>query len=137
MKITIFEGTPEEYKLVAESLGKKPNESTEKDKESIDVKEAYRAMLKRAPIHQGQRDLYKILSKGEMIWTEYNKKMGRTPEQIRGVHGALGRRINGTPEIHQAGLAGNMSAISNWDNSTGKTSLKPLFIEVLKEEELI
>ena len=116
MKITVFEGTPEEYKEIANVLGKNTNITSENEKISISTKDAYRAVLKRAPIHDGQRDMYKVLANGELHWGEYNDLMKRTPAQIRGVHGALGKRINQTPEIHKAGLPGNTSAVMNWNS---------------------
>jgi len=137
MKITVFEGTPEEYKEIANVLGNN-TEMSENKKVSITRKEAYRALLNRATIYDGQREMYKVLAKGELLFPEYIKLMKRTPEQIRGVHGALGRRINETAEIHQAGLPGNLDAVVDW-NKGGKNTiaLKPEFLEVLKEEGLI
>jgi hypothetical protein len=138
MKITVFEGTPEEYKEIANVLGKTTNALSENKKGSISRKDAYRALLKRATIYDGQRDMYKVLAKGELPFSEYSKLMKRTPEQIRGVHGALGRRVNTTPEIHQAGLAGNIEGVVDWNRSGKNTiALKPEFLEVLKEEGLI
>ena len=137
MKITVFEGTPEEYKAIADVLGKNTNGISEDKKASSTPKDGYRAMLRRAPIHDGQRDMYKVLANGELSWPEYIKLMKRTQEQIRGVHGALGRRINETPEIHQAGLPGNMNAVVIWDTAKNTIALKQDFLEVLKEEGLI
>jgi len=136
MKITIFEGSPEEYKAVASHLGKNLDESPEVEKETVDHKDAYMAMLQRAEIKTGQQDMYKILSHGELAWNEYSKRMNRSDSQIRGVHGALGRRINNTPEIHAAGLPGNINAISTWNSATRMFGLKPDFIDVLKEMKL-
>jgi hypothetical protein len=138
MKITVFEGTPEEYKSIANVLGKNTNDLSENAKVTISRKDAYRALLKRAAIYDGQRDMYKVLAKGELQFSEYSKLMKRTPEQLRGVHGALGRRINTTPEIHQAGLPGSLDGVIDW-NKGGKNTigLKPEFLEVLKEEGLI
>ena len=137
MKITIFEGTPEEYKEVASHLGKNSDGPSESEKNQVSVKDAFRAMLTRAKIHNGQLDMYRILAEGDLLWNEYCKRMNRSESQIRGVHGALGRRINGTPEIHAAGLPGNCSAIWTWNSSTGITGLKPDFVEVLKELEIV
>lgn len=136
MKITVFEGTPEEYKAIADVLGKNTNGASENNKVSTQ-KDAYRALLRRAPIHNGQREMYKVLSKGELSWPEYTKVMKRTQEQIRGVHGALGRRINETPEIHQADLPGNINAVVIWDTAKNTIALRPEFLEVLNEEGLI
>ena len=140
MKITIFEGTPEEYKEVAHVLGKTTDDTSKPESEKVTIsrKDAYRAILKRAIIHDGQKDMYRILAKGEMPKPEFYKLMNRTDEQMRGVLGALGRRIGGTPEILEVGLPGNVNAVIDW-NKNGKNtiSLKPEFLEVLKEEGLI
>ena len=137
MKITVFEGTPEEYKEIANVLGKTTNELSENKKVSTTRKDAYRALLRRKIIHNGQRDMYKILAKGALPWPEYSKLMKRTQEQMRGVHGALGRRINETPEIHQADLPGNLDAVVIWDTSKNTIALRTEFLEVLNEEGLI
>ena len=51
------------------------------------------------------------------------------------VFGALGGRIGGTHEILEAGLPGNIDAVFDWNKSGKNTiSLKPEFLEVLKEE---
>jgi hypothetical protein len=139
MKIQIinFEGTTEEYNRVAPSLGKTTNETSENKRLSTTPKDAYRALLTRARVHAGQREMYKVLSKGEVPWSEYNKLMKRTEKQIRGVHGAFGRRINQTPEIHQANLPGNLTAVVVWNTTKKTIALKPEFLEVLEEEGLI
>ena len=138
MKITIFEGTPEEYKAVAGHLGKKAEVSPEGEKELISHQDAYRAMLMRRSIQDGQRDLYKTLADGYLKWTVYLERMKRTEEQIRGIHGALGRRINQTPEIHAAKLPGSLDAVIDWSrDGTNTIGLKSEFLEVLKEMQLV
>jgi hypothetical protein len=137
MKITIFDGTPEEFKLVANVIGNNSIAPSVNENGSVSIKEAYRAVLKRALIHNGQRNMYNVLANGELHWNEYNKLMKRTPQQIRGVHGALGKRINQTPEIHKAGLPGNLNAVLDWNIEEKTIGLKPEFLEVLKEEGII
>ena len=151
MKVTVFEGTPEEYKSIAQFLGdEKVGISPMNDDVSVQVgdtkttpKDAYRAMLNRIPISEGQMGVYMLLAEGELEYGEYLSRLGKTSAQIAGVHGALGRRINHTPEIEQAGLPGNMKAVMNWRKKSEGTkiiyylSLCPDFIEVLKEEGII
>jgi hypothetical protein len=138
MKITIFEGTPEEYQSVAGFLGKNAEVSSEGAKELISHKDAYRAMLMRRSIKEGQRKLYKTLADGYLKWSVYLERMGRTEEQIRGIHGALGRRINQTPEIHAARLPGSLDAVIDWSRDGANTiGLNPEFLEVLKEMKLV
>ncbi len=138
MKITIFEGTPEEFKSVVNVLGNTTISSLKEEDAQIDIKKAYKAMLHRAQIHEGQKDLYRILAKGEISKPELYGLMDRSDEQMRGVLGALGRRISGTPEIMEAGLPGDINAIMVWNKTSNNTiSLKPEFLEVLIEEKII
>jgi hypothetical protein len=141
MKVTIIEGTPQELKALMPSLFSDSSVIQQETEQGpmIDPKEAYRAMLTRIDIQQGQRDLYRVLSKGELEYEEYLVKMKRTWQEIAGVHGALGKRINNTKEIHQASLPGNMSAIVDLRKENGKEylKLKQEFIEVLEEEKII
>lgn len=145
MKISkvIFEGTPVEFKEIDYVFIENPSGAASPQREDnnkvIDPKDAYRAMLRRIPIPNGQRDVYQVLANGEVEYGEYLRILGKTWNQVAGVHGALGRRINNTPEILQAGLPGNMKAISNWrkDGDKDYISLKPDFLEVLKEEGVI
>lgn len=141
MKITVIEGTPEELKAIVPSLF---TDDIIVNKESgnetiIHPKDAYRALLTRRGTDQGQLDMYSVLSKGELEYNEYLKQMDRSPQQIAGVHGAFGKRVNGTKEIHEAGLPGNMSAVVQIRKEKGKVyiSLKPEFVEVLIEEKII
>ena len=131
MKITQFEGTPEEFKAVASHIF---GESTASEKEvlvserveetptaeSIEPKEAIREMLTRIPIPPGQQALYEALSGGQISYGELLERTGRTGQQMAGLLGALGRRINGTPEIKQAGLPGNVKAVLNYERIGGK-----------------
>ena len=141
MKVTIIEGTPQELKALMPTLFSDSSViQQEAEQEPIlEPKEAYRAMLTRIDIQQGQLDLYRVLSKGELEYNDYLGKMKRTRQEIAGVHGALGKRINNTKEIHQAGLPGNTSAIMDWRKENGKEYLKlnQEFIEVLEEEKII
>jgi hypothetical protein len=145
MKITkvTFEGTPEEFKgidyVFTESPSEPVNPKENKADKKLDPKDAYKAMLKRIEISKGQLDVYKALANGELEYKDYLAAMGKTSAEIAGVHGALGRRINNTKEIHQAGLPGHTSAIMTWrqEGKKGYFSLKPDFLEVLKEEGLI
>jgi hypothetical protein len=138
-----FEGTPEEFKAIDyvftdNSSHAAGAEYGEKDI-SIDPKDAYRAMLRRRRISNGQREVYETLADGELDFEEYLNKMGRTSSQIAGVHGALGRRINNTEEIHKAGLPGNLEAIIKWrkEGERDFLSLNPDFLEVLEDEGII
>ena len=141
MKITKteFDGTPEEFNAVAYMFIDGVEKPKSADEKRIEPKEALREMLTRRPIHNGQMSIYNTLANGELAYDEYVSRMGRTSSQIRGVHGALGKRINQTPEISMAGLPGNIDAVVLWrqEDGVGYISLKPEFIEVLKEEGII
>lgn len=150
MKITKFEGTVEEFKVVSRlfedniangNVGA-PEPTPTMDEEEARIlarKAAYKTMLNRRPIPEGQLDVYKALSEGELEYQEYLRRMKRTNYEVAGVHGALGKRINRTPAITEAGLPGNMEAVVTWRNEGGKyfLSLKPEFVEVLIEEKVV
>ena len=150
MKVSkiIWEGTKEEFKVVEALFLDTVSVETIPSgaatgilvSPTITPKEAYRIMLKRRSIEKGQMDIYKTLSGTEkMEFGEYLAKMKRTSVQIRGVHGGLGKRINLTPEIQQAGLPGNTEAVVIFSKVDGKTyiGLKPDFVEVLKELKIV
>lgn len=109
MKVIMLEGTPEEIKKVAHLFVETPLEGTSNGsaaqaviEPTIEPVEAIRRMLTRRPISNGQMAVYKALAGGRLEWYEYLNQADRTSAQIAGIHGALGRRINNTPEIHQA-----------------------------------
>ncbi len=147
MKVIIFEGTPEEFKVVGHlfaeaSIAPASSPSTDGAESTVlmDKKEAIRIMLKRATIHSGQRAVYKALADGELSYDDFLKKTGKTPYENAGVLGALGRRINSTPEIHQAGLPGNVAAVLHYrklDDGNFFLSLQPDAEAVLREEGII
>jgi len=150
MKIIKFEGTAEEFAIASRFFEDRVNgenveplEQTlkpeEETKKKAERKAAYKNMLNRIPISEGQMDLYRVLSKGEMEYGEYLTKMNRDSKMIAGLHGALGKRINATDGIKESGLPGNSFAVMTWKNERGQglIGLKPEFIEVLIEEKII
>ena len=146
MKVIIFDGTAKEFRSVAQSLVDSSlgfdfsDEPIADDVEdSVEPKEAIRSMLKRIPISKGQRAVYKALSEGEMSSSNLLEKIERTPGQFAGVMGAMGRRINNTKEIHQAGLPANVYAVIKYRKTEDEMyySLTQNAEEVLKEEGVI
>jgi hypothetical protein len=149
MKVIKFEGTPEEFQVVAHLFSDAPPSGrtspteTDGDREGearLDPKEAIRAMLRRRPISKGQRTVYKALADGELSYPKFLEKTGKTAAENAGVLGALGRRINMTKEIHQAGLPGNVEAVLCYrtqDDGNVFLSLTPDAEEVLQEEGII
>ena len=131
MKVTQFEGTSEEFQVVASHLFPKSTADEEEvvategakeapATESIQPQEAIRAMLTRIPIPAGQRALYEALSEGRISYDELLERTGRARPQMAGLLGALGRRINATKEVKQAGLPGNVEAVLNYERIGGK-----------------
>ncbi len=150
MKITKFEGTVEEFRAVSRLFednivngNVETPEPTptinEEEARTLARKAAYKTMLNRRLIPKGQLDVYKALSEGELEYQEYLRRMKRSNHEVAGVHGALGKRINHTAAIIEAGLPGNMDAVATWRNEGGKSflSLKPEFIEVLFEAGIV
>lgn len=146
MKVIMLEGTPAEIKEVASLFMESPAQTaaepasvTSSDQPSIDPVEAIKKMLTRLPISDGQRAVYKALANGKLEYSEYLKSTGRSAQQMAGVHGALGGRINNTQEIHQAGLPGDIYAVLNYEEQgdKGYFSLTPHALEALKEEGIV
>lgn len=144
MKVKTFEGTPEEFKAVAYLFGETiaPEEPTTNGKEgtrTVEPQKAIRVMLKRRPIPEGQKAVYRALANGEVSYAEFLKRTGRTGAQMAGVMGALGGRINHTKEIHQAGLPGSVGAVIIYrrEDEGFYLSLTPDAEQVLKEEKII
>ena len=148
MKVTQFEGTAEEFKIVANLFSNKSNEEESitnenglalEDGKVVEPKEAIRKVITRRPVSKGQKAVYNELANNELSPDELAQKIGRTPEQLRGVLGALGKRISNTKEIKQADLPENVTAILRY-RSTDEgwfISLTPDAKEVLKEEGII
>lgn len=146
MKVTQFEGTPEEFKAVANLFGTSPvpNGSSSTDENAnkeptIEPQAAIRCMLTRIPISNGQLAVYKALADGRLEYHEFLRRTERPAEKMAGVLGAIGRRINHTKEIHQAGLPGNASAILKWEKQGGKEYIMLTHdaLEALKTENII
>ena len=141
--IVEFEGTPEEFQTVAHIFGPVDSETmADEDEEEVPMispTEAIRVMLNRIPISNGQMRVYKILAEGRLEHDEFLRRAERSSQEMAGVMGALGRRINGTKEIHAAGLPGNTLALFEWPKEGGKNyiELKPYALEALQVEGLI
>lgn len=157
MKITLlsFDGSPDEFASVehifsndtrgsSDSLslpqGLKGESSSSLQASSIEKSDAVRKMLSRRSVKEGQRALYTALSDGEFMgYEELLRTLDRTRAQMAGLFGALGRRINKTPEIHQANLPGKCTAVLEWEerNDDSYIRLLPHTIEALKAEKII
>lgn len=105
----------------------------------VEPQEAIRRMLTRLPISDGQMAVYKCLFKGRLEYGEFLLCTQTRGEIMAGVLGALGRRINNTAEIHQAGLPGNCNAVLKWEEEGGKryVCLTPHAFEALKSMGLV
>lgn len=139
-RIVEFEGTRDEFDVVKPHLGEStPGEEEVSEGESIEPVEAVRQMLTRRPISNGQRALYEALSEGRLAYEEVLERTGRTGQQMAGLLGALGSRINSTEAIHQASLPGNVEAVLKYERIDGKRhlSLTPHAKEALEAEGVI
>ena len=147
MKVIKFEGTSDEFKAASylfddslppeadDSLGVQPIDTPP----SIEPQAAIRRMLTRIPVSGGQLAVYRALSAGRLEYYELLKRTERSAGTMAGVMGALGRRINNTKEIHQAGLPGNTGAVLKWEQEGDKAyyGLTPDATEALKAEGII
>jgi hypothetical protein len=68
-------------------------------------------MLRRIPLSFSQITIFKMLGKGDEVRVSKDKS---TQPNLKSILGALGRRINNTKEIHEAGLPGDSGAIFNY-----------------------
>lgn len=131
MQKLVFDGTPEEFKAVAFLFGEGPfaEESIEataggKEAPAVEPVEALRQMLTRPPmISESQLAVFKALEAGKVEWSEFLRRTGHTARQMAGVLGAIGKRANGTKEIHNAKLPGNTRAVYEWHTEKGKEYL--------------
>lgn len=135
-----FEGTPEEFKAVAYMFDGSHTETERESDEivTINAKDAIRTMITRRPLPNGQRELYLALINGPLEYDEFTRKMGRTPQQMRGLMGALGKRVNATEEVHQAGLPCDSTLVVKTFQKNDKkyVSLTDDVLEVIKEPDI-
>lgn len=143
MKIIKFTGTPDEFKTVSYLFedpfqGSVPEQQSD-EVFSVSTKEAIRAVLRRRPIPESQRMVYKALSDGEISYDELLNRTKKSRQEQAGIMGALGARINGTKEIRLAGLPGNITALINYREFDDITyvSLTDDATAALKEEGII
>ena len=128
----MFEGTPEEFREVSDLLVFDES-GMEKQKPSVDKDTAIKKALQRRPISDGQRAVFRALANGPITYDELLQQTGRKSGEMAGILGAMGRRINNTPEIHGAGLPGSIEAIIHYEKIGTKTqmSLDTFALEVL------
>ncbi len=117
MKVTTvtFEGTPDEYReylaataavakdsmAVGDMAGRSEASS---EPPSIDLQEFMHRALNRMPLPDMQVALFNALHDADgqqLTKSEIEARIGRTPQELSGVLGALGRRIRGTPGFAQ------------------------------------
>lgn len=150
MKVTFFEGTPDEFKAVAPYLGGQqpggvviePVEGEEPvgDEQARETrKNAIRKALNRAALTEHALKYFQVLHEGEIQYEEMVEKMGIGNREMAGVLGGLGRRMANTPEIKQAGLPGSINAMVKYRLEKGVyyLSLTKEASEVLEEEGYI
>jgi hypothetical protein len=103
----VYEGTPDELQAFFPHLKDRalPKPNFQPPNQGVNVKEVIYQVLHRRNIPNGQRDLYRALyhvGKNGLSYSALAEAMGRTEQEIAGVLGALGRRVNNT-----AGAAGD------------------------------
>ena len=106
--------------------------------DEIDINDIKR-MLKRLPIPDGQKELYRLLYQAGntgLTNIQLAEQMGRSRLQFAGVLGALGNRINGTEGLQNKG--GLLIILDiNRLNSDWHYKMKPVLRKVLEVEQLI
>jgi hypothetical protein len=99
-----------------------------------------RAMLKRKPLRSNQLTLFRILSKAGTVGIEAKKlaeSMNLTPQQLSGVLGALGVRINSTEGLEDKGGILIIFDIKEADNGEWFYHMRPILQKALEAEGLI
>jgi hypothetical protein len=157
MKITtpagyVVEGTPQELQgLVRELLGDSKAEISEikltsgnvdSNKSSLEnMAQLIRNVIERDPrLPQGQKDLYNVLfSAGDkgLDYATLAARIGRRVEQLNGLLGALGRRINSTSGVEGkpgVGLLFSLREQAPPKNSWG-WAMKPEVRSLLAEQK--
>ncbi len=158
MKVIQFEGTPDEFKVVAYlfsapapthamTLTTSP-EVTETSGSANQIAlpaitvspvDAIRALARRLPLSEGQKKLFQALKDGPLSKEELLDVTGWTPAELRGAMGALGKRVHGTREVHAAGLPTDSSAIieATRHDKSWIYALRSHALEALQAEGLI
>ncbi len=113
MRVTTvtFEGTPSECREYLPATLTVTNTTSDSsavcgDIPPIPVQEFMRRALNRMSLPDRQADLFRTLGDADgqqLSKPELEARMGRTPHELSGVLGALGRRIHGTPGSEQVG----------------------------------
>jgi hypothetical protein len=141
-----FVGTAEEFATVAHLFAQSrtdlvtPAERAVSTTSSADdtTSEIIRRVLRRRQIPDGQRALYKALyAAGDrnVSQTELAAAMGRTEQELSGVLGALGNRVNGTEGSEEQGV--ELLLYRNMMDGEMHYRLRPEVFEVLRRESLV
>jgi hypothetical protein len=146
MKVIQFEGSREEFQAVAHLFEGSPapeqasdRGTGEAEQPTLDPVTAIRRMIARREVPYGQHVIYRALADGRQEYDEFLRRAERDARRMSGTLGALGRRINETPEIHQAGLPGDTSAVLKYETEgeIRYISLTPEALEALRAEGII
>jgi hypothetical protein len=145
----IFKGTPEEFPSVAQlfaNLGSdggsaaQPADGSPEQPNGSNA-EVIRRVLTRMQIPNGQIALYKALANaddGRLSASALAAAMGRTEQELSGVLGALGRRINGTEGVDQTTHPGiGLFLGYTRENGEWHYRLRPEVRDVLEREGVI
>lgn len=99
-----------------------------------------RAMLKRRPLRSNHATLFKVLYNAGELGLE-GKKLAEalkiTPQQMNGVLGALGVRINSTEGLEDKGAILIVFDIRELNNGEWLYVMRPILKKALEEEGLI
>jgi hypothetical protein len=102
--------------------------------------EKIRFMLRRMHIQPGQLELYRVLYKAGssgLVSSKLAQAMQRTPQQLSGVLGALGHRINGTEGLENKGGISIVVDIKATYDGEWLYTMRPVLQKALEEEGIV
>jgi hypothetical protein len=99
-----------------------------------------RAMLKRSPLRANHMAVFRILYQAGDSGMETKKiaeAMKLTPQQLRGVLGTLGSRINNTEGLEDKGAITIVFDIKETNDGEWLYIMRPILKKALEEEKLV
>ena len=131
------ENVAKQYLRLIDSLLLLLDQATHVEEVSVDD---LKRMLRRRRVAQGQLDLYRVLynaGNDGLASGDLARALKRTPQQLSGVLGALGRRINQTDGLQDKGGIAVVFDITEAKDDEWLYVMRPVLRKALEDEEII